>query len=151
MNPDLFRSFVAPAFASIFLVLTMCALIVRSPSSTGYYVPMAQIHHDPNEPTDCGGRSEFIRLTNDGRSWINDAEVPAERIGAAVAQVMDDRAEKVVYIVVDSNLSYGQFAQFVDRVTGAGPDIHIVLISGAVRRDFEKNHDLCNFHYSPYR
>jgi len=141
------RFLVAPAFASLFLVLALCAFAVRAPVSTGFSIPVIRLHHDPNETTDCGGRSEFLRLTKDGRTWINSEEIQAGEVRKDVANLMADRAERVVYVVVDSELTYGQFAQFVDRIAGSTDDLHIVVVSGEVRRAFERDHDLCNFHY----
>lgn len=60
---------------------------------------------------------------------------------------MESRAERVVYVVVDSDFSYGRFAEFLDKISGATPDLHVVVISGEVRKAFEKSHDLCDFVY----
>jgi hypothetical protein len=52
---------------------------------------------------------------------------------------MKSRAERVVYVIVDSELSYGQFAAFVDRIEGATDDLHVIVISGEIRREFTKD------------
>jgi len=137
----------AAPMASLFLILLVFGLIDWRPASVGFRVPMIRLHHDPNEPSDCGGRAEFVRLTKDGRTWINSEEIPAGQVQAAVAAQMANRAERVVYVVADSELSYGQFASFLDRVSGATSDLHVVLVSGEIRRAFEKNYDVCDFRY----
>jgi hypothetical protein len=147
MKLDLLRSLVAPAFACLFLILAVCALPMRTRVSSGFAFPMIRLQHDPNEMTDCGGRSEFVRLTKDGKTWINNDEIPADRIPSAIATIMENRAERVVYVIVDSEMSFGQFAHFVDRIEGSTADLHVVLVSGEVRRAFERNHDLCDFRY----
>jgi len=148
MDPNKWRMLLAAPVASLLLILLVWAFVVRGPVSEGFRVPVIQLHHSPNEPTDCGGRAEFVRLTKDGRTWINSDEIPANAIRAEVAELMTNRAERAVYIEVDSELTYGQFAQFADRVEGATDDLHIVLVSGDARRAFERDHDLCDLHFS---
>lgn len=143
------RTLLAAPFARLFLLLSLCAFVVQRPPSTGFQIPVIRIHHNPQEPTDCGGRSEFIRLTRDGRTWINEDEVAPGRLAPAVSELMENRAERVVYVVVDSDLSYGEFANFQDKVSGATTDLHVVVVSGQILRAFQKSHDLCDFDYPP--
>ena len=148
MDPNRLRMLVAPGFASLLLILLcLCAVDMRGTASQGFSIPMIRLQHDPNEPTDCGDRAEFLWLTKDGRTWANSEEIPAGQVQATVAALMANRVEKVVYVVVDSELSYGQFASFFDQVSGATPDLHVVLVSGEIRKAFEKNFDLCDFKY----
>jgi biopolymer transport protein ExbD len=144
---DRLRTLLAPALASLFLILVLCAIGAHRPASVGFRIPIILIHHHPQEPTDCEGRAVFLRLTKDGRTWINDTELPESQLASEVAEVMENRAERVVYVVVDSELPYGQFAQFLDKIAGATTDLHLVVVSGEIRRAFEKNHDLCDFVY----
>jgi biopolymer transport protein ExbD len=148
MNLNQVKLLAAPALASLLMILIVCALVDRHPASVGFFIPMIRLQHNPDEPTDCGGRAEFLRLTKDGRTWINDDEIPAGRIATNVAALIENRAERVVYVVVDSDLTFGQFAHFVDRIAGSTSDLHIVVVSGEVRRAFERDRDLCDLHYS---
>jgi biopolymer transport protein ExbD len=104
MDPFRLRSLIAPAMASLFLMLSLCAFMVQRPASVGFRIPMVRLHHDPLEPYDCDGRTEFLRLTKDGKTWINETEIPADQVRQRVATLMEDRAERVVYVVVDSEL-----------------------------------------------
>jgi biopolymer transport protein ExbD len=106
-----------------------------------------RLHHNPNEPTDCGGRVEFVKLTKDGRTWINDTEVSSNRLAPTISALMENRAERIVYVVGDSDLSYGQFVEFLGKVKNATTDLHVVVVSGEILRAFEENHDLCDFVY----
>ena len=109
----------------------------------GFRIPMIRIHHNPQEIS-CDGRFEFLRLTKDGRTWINEAEIPVEQLRQRIATLMEDRAERVVYVIVDSDLSYGQFTAFLDRVEGATDGLHVVVFSGEIRREFERPRALVN-------
>jgi len=99
---------------------------------------MVRIHRTYQNEFSCDGRFEFIRLTKDGKTWINEAEIPVNQVRQRVAALMEDRAERVVYVVVDSELSYGQFAEFLGKIVGATDDLHVIVISGEIRREFEK-------------
>jgi biopolymer transport protein ExbD len=140
---------VLPApFAGLFLVLSLLAFVAQTPVSEGIRIPVIRLHHDAQEPTDCDGRSEFVRLTADGKTWINSGEVPENRLTVTIADLMENRAERVAYLVAVSDLSYGQFAGVLDKVTGAATDLHIVVVSGEIRRALETNGELlCDFVY----
>jgi len=118
-------------------MLDLCAVLNLKPISVGMRIPVVRIHRDPNRGFSCDNRAVFLRLTRDGRTWINETEIPAGQFVPAVAEIMENRAERVAYIVVDSDLSYGQFAQFADKVAGAAAGLHVVVLSGEIRRAFE--------------
>lgn len=147
MDLNRLRSLLAAPMASLFLMLSLCVFVVQRPGSTGTRIPMIRLHHDPLEPTDCGGRTEFVRLTKDGKTWINEAEITPDRLAATVSYLMENRAERVVYVVVDSDLTYGQFAEFLATVENATTDLRVVVVSGEILRAFKENHDLCDFVY----
>jgi biopolymer transport protein ExbD len=137
MDADRLRVLLAAPLASLFLVLSLCAFVVQRPISAGIEIPIVRIHRDPNRNYTCDGRPLFMRLTKDGKSWINETEIPPNQIGPTVSIVMENRAKRVVYVVVDSELSYGQFVSFMNRMNSATPNLHLILISGAIRREFE--------------
>jgi biopolymer transport protein ExbD len=147
MDLNRLRSILAAPMAALFLILVLCTFAVQKPKSTGFLIPMIRLHHNPNEPTDCGGRIEFVKLTKDGRTWINETEVPSNSLATAVAALMENRAERVVYVVVDSDLSYGQFVEFLGKIKGATTELHVVIVSGEILRAFEDSHDICDFVY----
>jgi biopolymer transport protein ExbD len=147
MDLNRLLAILAAPFACLFLLLALYTFAVQKPASTGFRVPMIRLHHNPQEPTDCGGRTEFVRLTRDGKTWINEDEVAPDRLARTVSRLMENRAERVVYVVVDSDLSYGQFAGFLDKVEGSTTDLHVVVISGQILRAFQMNHDVCDFVY----
>jgi biopolymer transport protein ExbD len=136
MDPDRLRVLLAAPLASLFLVLSLCAFVVERPVSTGIDIPMIRIHRDPNRALDCGSRAIFMRLTADGKSWMNETEIPTNQIESTIAAKMENRAEKIVYVFVDSELSYGQFMWFTNKLSRAVPSLHLLVISGEVRREF---------------
>ncbi len=124
--------------AGLFLVLSLCTFGLQRPKSVGFSVPMLRVHRSLQHEITCDGRFEFLRLTKDGKTWINDDEIPIGHLRSLVASLMEDRAERVVYVVVDSEMSYGQFADFLGRIEGATNDLHVVVISGEIKRELFK-------------
>jgi biopolymer transport protein ExbD len=143
MDLNRLRSLLAAPVAALFLILVLCVFGVQRPPSVGFRIPMIRIHHNPQEIS-CDGRFEFLRLTRDGRTWINEAEIPVEQLRQKVAALMEDRAERVVFVIVDSDLSYGQFTAFLDRIEGSADGLHVVVVSGEIRREFERPRVLAN-------
>jgi biopolymer transport protein ExbD len=145
MDLNRLRLLVAAPMASLFLVLSLCAFVLQQPRSVGIRIPMIRIHHKPMEMTDCGGNSVFLRMTKDGKTWMNSEELPADQLRQTVAKVMENRAERVVFVVVDSELTYSQFTGFWEKIAGATSDLHVIVVSGEVLREFKQNHDVCDF------
>ncbi len=138
MDLNRLSSLFGAPLASFFLILVLCTFAVQRPVSVGFNVPMVRIHRTLQHEFSCDGRFEFFRLTKDGKTWINAAEIPADQVRARVAALMENRAERVVYVIADSELSYGRFMEFLGKIEGATTDLHIVVISGEIRRMFEE-------------
>ena len=69
--------------------------------------------------------------------WMNDYEIAPDRLRAKIAEVFDNRMVKRVHVVADSDVSYGQFADFMSRIVGASPNLNVILLSGQLRREVE--------------
>jgi biopolymer transport protein ExbD len=137
---------IAAPLTCLFLIPVLCTFAAQRPSSVGFRIPMIRLHHDPNQMT-CDGRPEFVRLTKDGRTRINETEVSSGRLAPTISGLMENRAERVVYVIADSDLSYGQFAELLGVVKGSTADLHVVVISGAILREFEERHNECDLVY----
>ena len=55
-----------------------------------------------------------------------------------IADIMENRWYKRVYVVADSEVSYGKFTDFMSRIVGASPDMQVVLLSGQLRHEVEQ-------------
>lgn len=117
----------AAPLTCLFLIPVLCTFAMQRPSSVGFRIPMIRLHHDPNQMT-CDGRPEFVRLARDGKTWINGTEVPSGKLASTISGLMESRAERVVYVIADSDLSYGQFAALLGKVKGSTADFHVVVI-----------------------
>ena len=139
------RALLAAPLASLFLVLAVCGFVIQRPVSAGIYIPV--IRNDPGSPQQqpCPNRSILLRLTKDGRAWINGTELSPSQIAPIVAEVTENRSKRDVYVLADSEVSYGQFAEFLGKIVGSTSDLHVGLISGDMRKLFEEYPVPCGF------
>jgi hypothetical protein len=56
-----------------------------------------------------------------------------------ITEIMATRSEHVVYVLVDSNVSYLHFVNFMDQVGGSAEGIHIAVLLGEVRRTIDRD------------
>jgi biopolymer transport protein ExbD len=138
MDPFRSRTLIAPAMASLFLVLSLCAFVVQRPESVGMQIPLLPLHPEAHPSGNCNARELVLWLTQDGKMWINDYEQSPDKLRGKIADIMENRYYKNLYIVADSGVSYGKFADFLSRIVGASPDLHVVLLSGQLRREVEQ-------------
>ena len=81
---------------------------------------------------------------------MNSFEISPGRLRPVIVEMLENRGIQRVYIVANSNLSYGQFAQVVSEVVGALPNLDVVLLSGDLRREVEREptfDGLCGLDY----
>jgi biopolymer transport protein ExbD len=105
MNLNSLRSMAAAPLASLALLLAVCVVLLQSPHSVGIRVPLAQLHKTLPQPQ-CNSLEISLWLTNDGRTWMNWYELRPEDIRSKIAEVMEYRSVKTVYVIVEPNVSY---------------------------------------------
>jgi biopolymer transport protein ExbD len=66
--------------------------------------------------------SVIISITRDGNFYLNADQVSVENVGSQVAELLADRAEKLVYVKSDYRTTYGNVKDVVDSVRAAGVD-----------------------------
>jgi len=140
MDPFRFRALIAPAMASLFLVLSLCAFVVQRPASVGKHVSLPQVRKFPFTDYDCPflDRSIYIQLRKDGSYWINVTQVSHENLGHILTEIYENRAEKFIYMVSDPDVSFGEFANFYSRVASSDSDLHIVLLTRQIQAQAEQ-------------
>jgi hypothetical protein len=67
---------------------------------------------------------------------INGRDIENRRLGPVIGEIMETRAERVVYVVPESEISYERFAQALDTLNGSAQDLHIAVLSGHLRQAF---------------
>jgi biopolymer transport protein ExbD len=131
MHLDPLRSLVAPAFASLFLILFVCAFVVQRPASVGIEVPVLRVRAIPIK--DCADvlsdRDVVIRIQNDGSTWINETKLNPNVLRETLAKIYEYRQEKFVYMLVDREVPYSQFARIWGQAASSTPGLHIGLLT----------------------
>jgi biopolymer transport protein ExbD len=134
MNLLRLRELLAAPVAGLLLVLILCVLVERRPQpAVGLRVPMMKLkQHSPGYV--CEDDIPIVlRLTADGRMWFNQTEVAPEHLESLVAKVVEFRQERVVYVMADPSVLYGQFAEFLAIVNSSEPGLHVVLLTDKFR------------------
>jgi biopolymer transport protein ExbD len=124
------RTTLAPALSSVFVILLLCVFIIRRPHAQGMLIPLYPLHPESNPSGQSNHREIVLWLTRDGKMWMNDTEIRPDGLRAKIADVFESRALKKVYVVADSGVTYGQFADFMSRIFGASPNLNVILLSG---------------------
>ena len=134
MNLIRLRELLAAPVAGLLLLLILCVLVERRPQPAfGLRVPMMKLKQHPLGYVCEDDIPIVLRLTADGRMWFNQTEVAPEHLGPLVAKVVESRGERVVYVMADPSVLYGQFAGFLGRVNYSVPDLHVVLLTDRFR------------------
>jgi biopolymer transport protein ExbD len=151
MKPNQLDMFV-PSFAGLFLVLSLCAVLLRSPTSTGMRIPLLRLRAPhPKEWRDCGdGRPIVISLLQSGTLKINQDSTSWKDLAPRIAKIMEFRAERTVFVVTDSEVSNQQFAMLIDRLAGSTSDLHIALLTRDIRRTLDSDYAaFCQLEWPP--
>jgi biopolymer transport protein ExbD len=132
------RARVAPALASLFVILLLCMFEARRPvASAGLRIPLYPLHPEPHPSGICNARAVIFWLDRDGKMRINETETQASELRNRVHEIFEDRTVQRAYVIADSEVSYAQFADFLGRIVGATQKLDVVLISGQLRREVE--------------
>lgn len=140
MDSDRLRTVLSPTLASLFVILLLCVFIVRRPiPAEGLRIPLYPLHPESKVSGVCNARAIVLWLTKDGRMWINNFEARPDELRPKLAEIFENRAVKKAYVVAHSDVSYGQFADFMSRIVGASPNLQVILLSGKLRKEVESS------------
>jgi len=98
------------------------------PHTIGSRVYLPHVCTKAEEDNRGDGEEEWIRLYPN-KAYINDAAVPRDQIVDAVGTLMDTRAERVVYLIADQQLTYGEVASWVMQMQAKSPNLVVLLIT----------------------
>jgi biopolymer transport protein ExbD len=134
MDLNRLRMLLAAPITCLFLILILCVFAAQ-PVSTGIAIPVVSLR---STRLSCGGnrRDIFIRLRADGKTKINNSEINPKDLRSRVATIMETRAERVVFLVPESGISYASFVQSLDELNKAATEMHIAVLSGSLRDQY---------------
>lgn len=138
------RVLLAAPTTCLFLILILCVFAVQKPVPTGIRMAVVRLH--PIRPQlSCDGRFTFVQLLADGKTKINGAEIDPKDLTPRIGTIMEPFAERVVYLVPDSDISYARFVETFGELNEAAADMHIVVLSGSLRDEYFQRHlDPCD-------
>jgi biopolymer transport protein ExbD len=114
--------------AALFLALTPCVLVERDPSAA-LPVLIAKTMDCPNDDR----RVVVIRVLRGGKIKLNMEDSDRVSLGKRLEEVFAMRAEKVVFISADPQLSFQEVAEVIDIATKCVDNA--ALISPALKAD----------------
>lgn len=145
MDLSRFRLLLAPAFAALFALLTLCTLAVQYPPSMGFRVPLLRLSH-VHHPI-CDGDWLYVELLDDGTTRVHGQQIRRvplddgtqnhqEDLALLVSNIMATRAERLIYVVPSSGIPYSRLLETMSTLKQAVPDMHIGVLSGEVKDAF---------------
>jgi biopolymer transport protein ExbD len=141
MDAAKLRLFLAAPLSGLFLALILLCFIAGAPNSSGFSVPLFHLGA-PRTDITCDGQFELVQLLPGYRTRINTKEISANQLKSRVAELMQDRAERVVYLAPSSEVDFGRVAMTFDSLKSAAEGMHVILLSGRVRDTYIKEHRL---------
>jgi len=139
MDPFRLRSLIAPAMASLFLMLSLCAFVVQRPDSVGMHVPITKVRvHSYKDCDFLSDREIVIRLRKDGSTWINETRESPDKLRSVLAEIYDNREEKVIYMLPDPDVSFQEFADIYNKAASSTSDLHIVLSTHRLDKELDQ-------------
>jgi biopolymer transport protein ExbD len=138
MDLNRLRALLAAPMASLFLVLSLCAFMLQRPAPVGIIMPLAKLHAAPGNHCGALDRTIFAQLRKDGSYWINETQIPANELRCRLAEIYENRGEKVIYMLSDPDVSYGEFVNFYSRAASSDSDLRIVLLTRQIQAHGEQ-------------
>ena len=128
MDLDRLRSLLAAPMAGLFLILALCTFVLLRPASRGIQIPLLKVRAHPYKDCDfLSDRNIVVQLHNDGSTWINETRVSAGELRPRLAEIYENRMEKVIIILPEPEVSFGDFANMYNKVASSTSDLHIIL------------------------
>jgi hypothetical protein len=131
-----FRTLMALPLASLFLILLGCILATQRPVPMGVRMPLLRLRQS-RQDISCDGRWVFVELLEHGKAKVNSEPAPTENLSAIVGQLMESRAERVVYLVPSRGISFSWFVETLNALQESAPGTHVGVLSGTVRDQYE--------------
>jgi biopolymer transport protein ExbD/biopolymer transport protein TolR len=75
-----------------------------------------------------------VAVTRDGRSYLNNNQMPPEDLAPKVKDLLTNRLDKTVYIRADQRAKYEKVVDVVDNLRAAGVD-QVGLLTEQIQKD----------------
>jgi biopolymer transport protein ExbD len=140
MDLNRLRSILAAPIAALFLIMVLSVFGVQRPASVGFRIPMIRVHNQSRNDCFEPNRIVYFRLARDGTVWLNSTEIPSDQLTAITKVVMENRGDRILEVVADPHVSYGQVVDFLDKIAAAKMVLHVALLTDQLRVGLEEDH-----------
>ena len=88
------------------------------------------------EATDCMGRSVFLKVGLKGVSILTEpdhhfSDQQNDVISKRISEIMASRSERVVYVLGDQAVTYGDVTMLISSLNRSTTDLNVILVSEA--------------------
>jgi len=108
--------------ADVMLVLLIIFMVVTPMLQKGTSVELAKTHNPTNMPDADHDDAVLVAVTRDGKFWLNQDKIAIDELPAKVAQLLEAKVDKTVFVKSDFRAKYGDVVQIVDTIRNAGVD-----------------------------
>jgi hypothetical protein len=127
MDMNRLQAILAAPLAGLFLILTLCAFALQKPEEEGMYLPITRVRMISDYYCPGVDRTILVSLHKDGSYWINEEQIPTDEFRFTLTEIYENRKQKILPVLADPDISYGDFARFYDEVISSTSDLHIIL------------------------
>ena len=115
----------------VLLVLIIIFMVItpRTPTGLNALVPQPPPPNQKQQPDD--NRTVVVQVMQNGKIQINQDQITWELLGARLADIFKQRADKVAFVKGDDNVEFGEVARAIDIMRGSGID-HVGLITAKI-------------------
>ena len=115
----------------VLLVLIIIFMVItpRTPTGLNALVPQPPPPNQKQQPDD--NRTVVVQVMQNGKIQINQDQTTWELLGARLADIFKQRADKVAFVKGDDNVEFGEVARAIDIMRGSGID-HVGLITAKI-------------------
>jgi biopolymer transport protein ExbD len=135
MDPLRLRVLLAAPLASLFLVLSLCTFVVRSPVAARIMVPLPVTRIvDLNE---CPDDRDIVVVITPDQLRINETPISLEDLRPLLRQIFENRVSVAAFILVEPGVSFSRFADVYSEMQKSDERLSIGIISRGLEEQAE--------------
>ncbi|HEY7387687.1 MAG TPA: biopolymer transporter ExbD [Bryobacteraceae bacterium] len=121
----------------VMLVLLIIFMVITPLLSKGIQVNMVKTKNPIAMQAADKSDAIVVAITRDGRSYLNNNQMPPEDLAPKVKDLLTNRLDKTVYIRSDARAKYEKVVDVVDNLRAAGVD-QVGLLTEQIQQDNKK-------------
>jgi biopolymer transport protein ExbD len=121
----------------VMLVLLIIFMVITPLLSKGIQVNMVKTKNPIAMQAADKSDAIVVAITRDGRSYLNNNQMPPEDLAPKVKDLLTNRLDKTVYIRADARAKYEKVVDVVDNLRAAGVD-QVGLLTEQIQQENKK-------------